>query len=306
MQLNIVYSIGKTASTSLFTSWGSNAACLPVVHTHDMRHFTAVDRVGTPFVRHVAANKNLSVFGEDCPNYIQGESYTEFRFILAEGCPLSDAFPDNIFSRTKIVGVIRNPVHRRVSQFCNATTLQSVNSYMDSNMIDEEHLTSDTTAGDLLRIAPFVTNNRLLTELIDIVSTTGKLPGKEDLRRLFRKFFCGCDLPEYQRYLSGLQGMFPTLLDLGSFAKDGYLHVRSNNTELLLFSMERLCQLQPVVRKYTGIDTPMRHDGQIEKQKTMIDVPAAELKKYLLAHTTLGDLGLGPVELKIVRALGYT
>lgn len=99
--------------------------------------------------------------------------------------------------------------------------------------------------------------------------------------------------------------MFPALGDLDFFAKNGFLHVRNNNTELLLFSMERLSQLQSVVRKYTGIDTPMRHDGQIEKQKTMIDMPAAELKKDLLAYTTLEDLGLGPVELEIVRALGY-
>lgn len=63
-----------------------------------------------------------------------------------------------------------------------------MNSYIDSNMIDEQHVTSDTTVGDLLRIAPFVTNNRLLTELIDIVSTTENYPAWKTFAVFFESF----------------------------------------------------------------------------------------------------------------------
>ena len=306
MQLNIVYSIGKTASTSLFSSWGSNPACLPVLHTHDMRFFCVVDRIASSFVQHIRSMKSVRVFGVRCPQYLPNEGCTEFRFAIPEGMTLPDVFPSSIFSSTKIIGVIRNPVHRRVSQFLNATTLESVNAYMDSNAIREQQVTADNTAAALTRIAPSVTENRILTAFIKVVTGTGRLPRVDELAPVFQTFYCGCDMEEYLPYLRGLCAMFPTMDNLDCFRTHGFQAAQKGNTSLMLVAMESLTQLESRVSAYMGIKKRIRHDRQIERERTFVDGTLAEIKRQLITRTTLRDLyPTGSLELEIVRALGY-
>ena len=306
MQLSIVYSIGKTASTSLFSSWGSNPACLPVLHTHDMRFFCAVDRIGSPFVEHVRSMKNVRVFGVRCPEYLPKQGYTEFRFAIPQGVALSDAFPHSLFSSTKIIGVIRDPVHRRVSQFLNDTTLESVNAYMDTNAIQERQVTAENTVAALIRVGPSVTDNRLLTAFIEVVTGTGRLPRVEDLAPVFQRFYCGCDMEEYLPYLRRLCAMFPTMHNLDCFRTHGFQVEQRGSSCLMLVAMESLAKLQGRVSKYMGIAKPIRHDRQIERESTFVDGTLAEIKRELIARTTLRDLyPAGSLELEIVQALGF-
>lgn len=307
MQLSIVYSIGKTASTSLFSSWGSNPGCLPVLHTHDMRFFCVVDRIASPFVQHIRSMKSVRIFGVRCPEYLPNDAgYTEFRFAMPEAWAFSDAFPSNIFSSTKIIGVIRNPVHRRVSQFLNDTTLESVNAYVDAHAIQEHQVTADNTVAALIRIAPSVTDNRILTAFIKVVTGTKRLPKVEELAPVFHKFYCGCDLEEYLPYLRGLCTMFPDMDNLDCFRTHGFQAAQKGNSSLMLIAMESLARLESRVSTYMGIENGIRHDRQIERERTFVDGTLAEVKRDLIARTTLRDLyPVGSHELEIVRALGY-
>lgn len=306
MQLNIVYSIGKTASTSLFTSWGSQPECLPVVHTHDLRFFCIVDRDGTPFVRNLVENHPGSVFGVRTPSYLPAEGYTEFRFSLTGELNMSNAFPKSIFKTTKIIGVLRHPVDRRVSQFLNSTTVESVNAYIDTNRIGAEHVSSASIVEDLSRIAKCVPKHRMLTELAAAVAATGRLPRADGLEPVFRRFFCGRHMDEYTPYLRKLDGMFPGSIDPAAIKRHGGQEVRQDDMHLLLVKMEDMRDFDAAIKRFTGIKREIRHDRKIEEERHFIDGELSEVKRDLKSRFALQDMyPAASAEMSLANSLGY-
>lgn len=306
MQLNIVYSVGKTASTSLFTSWGSQPECLPVVHTHDLKFFCVVDRADSAFTRNIFENHRSCVFGVRVPAYLAAGPYTEFRFSLADGLRIPDAFPATIFSTTKIIGVLRHPVSRRISQFLNNTTVESVNAYIDANRIRSEHVSRATIVADLRRTAALVTSHSMLTDLAAIVTSTGRLPRAGELEPIFEKFFCGRDMDEYVSYFSRLDGLFPGKIDLASIRRGGEQEVKHNDMHLLLVKMESMAAVDRSIKQFTGINRDIRHDRKIKKECHFVDGSLSEVKGRLASRFHMSDMyPPGSAEMSLVKELGY-
>lgn len=311
MRLNIVYSIGKTASTSLFKTWASEPSCLPVVHTHDMKYFCAVDEDNTPFVTNIRSHPDVRVYGEARPEYLCNNvtRYTEFRFLLPGHLRLSDVFPQSIFDSTRMVSITRNPVQRRISQFLNDVTLESVNAYIDAEGINEAHVDSSNVLTRLPALAKHVTKHRLLSDLIAIIVSTGELPDHEQLRPIFTKYFCGCDIDEYTPFLCKLRRMFPGFKNLEQFRRNRLQVERNGRAELMLVALESLSSndiTESRVKEFTGIRGSIRRDRVIEQQSTFVSGNIADIKRVLSDQTLLVDLyPPGSRELDVVSALGY-
>lgn len=311
MRLNIVYSIGKTASTSVFKTWASEPACLPVVHTHDMRYFCVVDKDNTPFVMNIKSNPHVRVYGEARPDYLRNDvtRYTEFRFVLPSHLHLLDVFPQNIFDSTRMISITRNPVQRRISQFLNDVTLESVNAYIDAEGIDQAHVDSSNVLERLPALYKHVTKHRLLSDMIGIIMSTGNLLDHDKLHPIFRKYFCGCDIGEYTPFLCKLRQMFPGFTNLQQFRRKRLQVERNGSAELMLVAMESLSNndvIESRVKEFAGIDGHIRRDRVIEQQSTFVAGSIADTKSMLAGETLLVDLyPPGSRELDAVSALGY-
>lgn len=288
MDANVVFSVGKTASTSMFVSWAKTLVSLPVFHTHDLEWFCVVDREGSAYVEHMTKMHGKHLYEFRKPYYIEGDGYTEFRFRLTTEFTIGDAIPHGIFSRTRFVGMFRDPKRRRISQFMDNLTTESINAFIDARKLDVPRITKDNAVSVLSRIDDLdVKNHRMLKFLTRVAKTEGRLLGGKELVEMFRTFFCHCEMNEYAWYANFLESTTRMTIDPSSLQSKGFHYSSFNNLKILALKMEDMgkAAVAREITEFTGV-RKVCHERNIEKESFAVSGCSGDIKKCLLDDTT--------------------
>lgn len=306
MDANVVFSVGKTASTSMFVSWAKTLTSFPVFHTHDLEWFCVVDREGSEYVKYLTKTHGKHLYEFRKPYYIDEDGYTEFRFQLTPEFTIGDAIPHDIFSRTRFVGMFRDPKKRRISQFMDNLTTESINAFIDASKLDVPHITKENAVSVLSRIDDLkVKRHRMLKFLTNVAKTEGRLLGGKELVEMFRTFFCHCEMNEYMWYDNLLESITHLTIDPSSLAKKGFHYSSFNNLKLLALKMEDMgtAAVAREITEFTGV-RQVCHERNIEKESFAVSGCSRDIKKCLLDDTTPIYPKVSGEE-KMISAMGY-
>ena len=299
MDANIVFSIGKTASTSVFTSW-AKVGRLPVFHTHDLVWFCVVDKKDSDYMKHI---EKSCCYHEMVPGYLPS-GYIENRFKLSEEFMMEDAFPKRLFNRMNFIGLVRDPKARRISQFLDNLTLESVNAHCDAVKMGFR-VDEDKIIDGLKRIHSSVgkSNHKMLLNFAEIAFKKDRLLDTKDVFSFFCKYFSKCELPEYLKFSQRLFDYTGVIMDLKSIKEHGFSKQKNGMMNVLILKMEKLQELSTELFEFTGV-RELGHDRKICKEKFIIDGKISEFRKYLV-DTPVQLYPDSSNEKKFVSDLGY-
>lgn len=326
--LNIVFSAGKTASTSLFRSWVHQENALPIAHTHCLEWFTVVDFENSVFMKNMFTNMKQTICHIEKPEYVPN-GCVEIKFNLRGGVKFGNAFPNLLFDEINIVSIVRHPVNRRISQFLNTLTCDSLNTAitvsekkgfrkLDPSM---DILTQLKNYRNLFDKPTSCVIRKLLT---NVAYRENRLYNKSDLIPLFKKMFTGTGHQEYSWLFNKMKNMLNINIIPGEIAEKGFTIKRgnidyskidssqkdSNNVRVncIIVKMEKLYDptIRNIVKEFTGI-REIRHDRNILEEIPTVDADLNDLKNSLRnsfdTKSIYGDEESS--EFKLVKALGY-
>jgi len=326
--LNIVFSIGKTASTSIFKSWASIPSCVPVVHTHGLDWFCVVDREDSIFTQNMLTNYRQIVYGIMKPDYLPF-GYIEFRFQIGGSVSFGDVFPNVLFKQVNVIGITRDPVHRRISQFLNTVTIESFNAGVDSMMNDSHHVVPGTSVELISQMKTFKSIFQapgvceISKKIVDAASDENRLLNKVDLLSMFKRMFTGVDyVKEYTWFFNRISSHLNVQMDLDKIKTNGF-HIETGHMDYsninqrdsddlpvkcLVFKMEDMKKdsILKEIKEFTGI-VSLTHSRAIAKEVPIVDLDLGEMKDLLrLSFNPLSLYKNGfSEELSTVKRLGY-
>ena len=299
MDANIVFSIGKTASTSIFTSW-AKVERFPVFHTHNLIWFCVVDKKDSEYMKHI---EKYDCYCERSPGYLP-DGYMENRFKLSEEFTMEDAFPKRFFNRMNFIGLVRDPKARRISQFLDNLTLESVNAHCDAVKmgftVDENNIVEG-----LKRIHHWKgkSDHNMLLKFSEIAFEEDRLLDTKDVFAFFCRYFSKCELPEYLKFSQRLFDYTGVNVDPKCIKETGFFKQTNGRMNVLILKMENLQELSTELFEFTGV-RELGHDRKICKEKFIIDGKISEFRKYLV-DTPVQLYPDSSDEKKFVTDLGY-
>lgn len=328
--LNLVFSIGKTASTSIFRSWACDVVNLPVAHSHCLQWFSVVDFEDSIFVQNVRTNMKGIIYDVTKPSYVP-DGCVQIRINLKESVKFGAVFSNLLFDKVNVVSIIRDPVHRRVSQFLNTLTCDSFN-LTSAILSDGESASRIDPASDIL---PQLKTFRPLFQkpaacvisriLTNVAGRDNRLCTEEDLVPLFKGMFIGMDHREYNWMFNVIRSQFGVSFSPEEISERGYAthHGRMDysgvdaslkdsdgmDINCIAFKMDKMYDpnVSRVVKVFTGIKT-ISHDRNISEEDTpVVDADLNVLKDKIRSLFVTRDLYKDEKspELKIVTRLGY-
>ena len=322
--LNIVFSAGKTASTSIFRSWVNK---LPVAHSHCLEWFTIVDFEHSVFTKNILTNLKHIIYQIAKPSYIP-KGCVEIKLNLKNGIKFGNVFPNLLFDSINMVTLLRHPVNRRISQFLNSLTCESMNTAI--NMSDNKKVSPIDPTLDILpqlkKVRPQFQNpsacaiSRVLT---NVACRENRLYVEEDLIRLFRHMFVGMDHREYNWIFNIVKSKLNIKLNPEEISERGYTIQRGkiNYTDVeksqkdsdsisvnyLVVKMENMNdRVKNIIKDFTGIER-ISHERNISKEVPIVDANISKMKIVLRNSFDLKSLYKNEesLEFQLVKALGY-
>lgn len=258
---HIVFSIGKTASTALSRSWVTSGMKTPVFHTHDMKWFAVIDEHESVLYKYIRNNYKENLFGVfesvHCPGKL------EYRFNLDSNFKISDIFQH--YDSIEVIGSVRNPVLRRMSQFFESLTVEGLNSSIDSHRINSNHL-EDTKGPDMISNISemrkeFIKKEPcgILKEVVNYIADNKKFLPTVKVIEMFVKYFIGVNIAEYTKYFGIINDVFKVRFNMKKLNEFGYSTVESmydsKPVKLMVLKMEDMKHLQASIYTQTGIKT---------------------------------------------------
>lgn len=268
MDANIVFSAGKTASTSLFKSWAK--VSLPVFHTHDMKWFCVVDKIDSVYMNYLLS-KDIEehLYSPMLPDYLP-PGHVDVRFCLKGNLTLSKVFPSSIFKTKKIIGVIREPMKRRVSSMLNDLTVEGVNAHCDARKIGMRINENDDILKQVQKVHTLCgerTHYKLLTEL---AFKEGRLWGKNEILNHFKRMYYQNLSDEYILYYSQVKEHTGISIEPESLKANGFFETEKGDVKLFVFKFEKISEMDIKLQEFTGI-VKLTHDRKSSDYKTILD-----------------------------------
>ena len=311
---NAVFSIGKTASTSLFVSWASKPQNMPVLHTHDFKWFFIVDNENSVFCKNIMRKYSEFIFEIVKPKYLP-PGHVQFR-LNGSGIPFRDLFQAHI-SRFNIIGIVRNPLHRRISQFLHTLTLESLNSVISAKKVIDgttQCPLTDPTVANIKSLDGFLDTGFhchicrcIIREAVD----NNMLMKEGRILTLFRNMFIKSALGEYVYFFNTLRNQFKVCINSDNIVKHGF-HIANGDVQgipvrCMIFKMENM-NSKSVARKiteFTGINEIV-HERDISIGIPLIDADLNYMKRLLRTTYDIESLYPGDTpELSLVKSFGY-
>lgn len=304
MDANIVFSAGKTASTSLFKSWAK--VSLPVFHTHDMKWFCVVDKIDSVYMNYLLS-KGIEehLYSPMLPEYLPS-GHVDVRFCLKGDFTLSKVFPSSIFKTKKIIGIVREPMKRRVSSMLNDLTIEGVNAYCDANKLGMNINENDDLLKQVQKVHTLCnekTHYKLLTEL---AFKEGRLWGKNEILNHFKSMYYQNLSDEYILYYSQVKENTGISIEPDLLKNNGFFESEKGDFKILVFKFEKISQMANKLQEFTGI-VKLNHDRKTSDYKTILDedVDIKDIIDNLINKYSNSLYIEGSKEQILIKQMGY-
>jgi len=328
-ELNMVFSVGKTASTTIYRSWATDTNNLPVCHTHCLNWFSIIDMEDSVFMKNMFMNFKNLIFFTGKSSYVPN-GCIEIKFNLKNGVTFGDVFSNLLFDSVNVVSLTRNPVYRRISQFLNTLTCDSLNSALDSMSGESKSRNINPKLNILEQLKTFQSDfqppgkchiSRMLTKM---ACDENRLANESDLIDIFKKMSIGTELNEYNwmfhriKDVMGVNVVKTNLLKHGYSIQYGdmdYSKVSSSQKDSdsidvnsIVFKMENLTDpnITKIIKDFTGIKTIL-HSRNISKEIPIVGVDLIRMKNILRNSFDMKSLyrNESSRELSLVKSIGY-
>lgn len=327
--LNIVFSVGKTASTTIYRSWGSDISNLPSVHTHCLNWFMVIDYEDSIFIKNLFTNFKHLIYLSGKPSYVP-IGCIEVRFSLKDGVTFGQVFSNILFDNINVVSIVRNPIHRRVSQFLNSLTCEGFNSALNSASNGTKVLNIDPNVGIVNQLKKFQNDFespgkcRISKYLTKVAIENDRLANESELISLFKDMFTNTIMDEYMWMFNRIKSVMNIDINVDNLRKYGYSiqygdmnyssadssqkDSDSINVNSIIFKMEKFNDLNTIkiVRDFTGIKSFL-HSRDISKEVSIVNVDLVKLKNMLRQSFGICSLYTNneSLEYKLVKNIGY-
>jgi len=327
--LNIVFSVGKTASTTIYRSWASDTNNLPSVHTHCLNWFMVIDHENSIFMKNMFTNFKHLIYLTCKPSYVP-DGCIEVRFSLKGGVTFGQVFSNILFDTVNVVSIVRNPLHRRISQFLNSLTCEGLNSALNSVSNGDKVLNLDPNEGIVEQLKTFRQNFdspgkcRISKYLTKNAFENDRLVNESELVSLFGDMFIGTIMDEYMWMFNRIKSVMNIDISVDNLRKNGYsiqygdmnyssagLSQKDSdyiNVNSMVFKMEKFNDLNviKIVKDFTGIKS-LLHSRDISKEVPIVNVDLVNLKNKLRDSFNIYSLynNEESLEYKLVKNMGY-
>ena len=327
--LNLVFSVGKTASTTIYRSWASDVNNLPSVHTHCLNWFMVIDYENSIFMKNLFTNFKHLIYLSGKPSYVP-TGCIEVRFSLKDGVTFGQVFSNILFDNINVVSIVRNPLHRRVSQFLNSLTCEGFNSALNSVSNGNKVLNIDPNMGIINQLKKFQNDFespgkcRISKYLTKIAIENDRLANESELISLFKDMFTNTIMDEYMWMFNKIKSVMNIDINVDNLKKYGYsiqygdMNYSSAdssqkdsdfiNVNSMVFKMEKFNDLNTIkiVRDFTGIKSFL-HSRDISKEVSIVNVDLVKLKNILRQSFGICSLYTNEesLEYNLVKNIGY-
>jgi len=301
MNANIIYSIKRTASASLFNSWSSIS--LPVFYTNDLKSFHVIDIEGSHYSQYMMYSFPSVVYNirKTPPGYI------EYNFKIAHDFHVSSAFPLEYFNSTKIIGIFRHPRERRMSEFLEKLTLKCINQKCASLKLNTR-VKKKNVLSDMYELHYALKHSSISDSTLEfftqIVVNSRALPCIEDVYKIFTKDYCNIDKLEYCNYINKLYRFTGVYADCTDLKETGLFLCQKPGVSIMLMKMENINDLGEEIRIFTGI-TNFRFDNSLHEESFIINNDYSFIRSYLSRKNFNMYSDSSTEESMVVLNLGY-
>ena len=328
-ELNMVFSVGKTASTTIYRSWAIDVNKLPVCHTHCLNWFSVIDLEDSVFMQNMRINFKNLIFFTSKSSYVP-DGCIEIKFNLKNGVTFGDVFPNLLFDCVNVVTLTRDPVSRRISQFLNTLTCESLNSALDSMSGETKSRNIDPTSNILTQLKTFQDDfkkpgtcqiSRILTNM---ACDENRLANEDDLVTIFKNMLIGTELNEYNWLFHRIKLMMGVTVLPSDILKHGYSiqygsidyskvdpSLKDSNSidvNSIVFKMENFSEpnVTQIMKDFTGIKNIL-HSRNISKEVPIVGVDLVKMKNVLRNAFNMESLYRTEAsqELSLVKSIGY-
>jgi hypothetical protein len=289
MNLNIIYSLPKTSSTTLFSLLINNEI-FPVCHSHDMIYLNIFDYYNSDFINYIYNLYHKYINYKNINNNIinltlKFNSLDETKqFLKIISC--------------KVIGIFRNPIKRDISQLMQGTDLnyyiinlnQEINN--DKNSILKYVLDiNQTTFSEM-------TECNIIKNVINIIQNKNKLLSINDVFLLLQYFF-NDKYDIYTGYINNLDFLFN--IKKLSFIDQDIIYINQNfiinmgiyninkNNNFMFIKMENLNTNKKDICKFFNIkeNAELPHEKNCESCNYHLFVDEPKVVKKLLYDLTI-------------------